>query len=90
MEPDRGTGDQLSDGEGEGLLAALDDEYRAHAIYPQVPADFGENLLPFANIVEAETRHIDHLLGLFRRYGLDVPDNPWPGTVERYASVTDA
>lgn len=47
-------------------------------------------LLPFANIVEAEARHIDALLGLFRRYGLDVPDNPWPGTVERYASVADS
>lgn len=52
MEPDRGTRDQLSDGEVEGLLAPLVDEYRAHAIYRQVLADFGEDLLPFANIVE--------------------------------------
>jgi hypothetical protein len=59
MEPDRGTGDQLSDGEVEGLLAPLDDEYRAHATYTQVLPDFGEDLLPFANIVEAEARHLD-------------------------------
>ena len=59
MEPGRGTGDQLSDGEVEGLLTPLDDEYRAHAIYTQVLADFGADLLPFANIVEAEARHLD-------------------------------
>ena len=38
----------------------------------------------------AESRHINALLSLFDRYSLAVPDNPWPGRVDRYASVTAA
>lgn len=90
MEPDPDTTDRLRDPEVEGLLAALDDEYRARAIYGQVLEDFGRDVLPFANIVESEGRHIEALLTLFRRYGVGVPDDPWPGAVERYVSVADA
>jgi hypothetical protein len=42
------------------------------------------------NIVESEARHIDALVGLLRRYGLEVPANPWPGKVPSYASVVEA
>lgn len=89
MSPDQPPGDRLTDGEIADLLAALDDEYLAHATYMQVIADFGE-VLPFTNIVEAEGRHIDALARLFRRYGVELPDNPWPGKVPRYESVTEA
>ncbi len=58
MEPDRGTGVQLSDGEVAGLLAPLVDEYRALAIHRQVLAEIGEDLLPLAKILEAEARHL--------------------------------
>ncbi len=71
------------------LHEALDDEYRARAIYGQVLADFGD-VRPFSNIVEAETRHIEALRVLFARYGLSFPEDPWPGKVERYASVREA
>jgi hypothetical protein len=71
------------------LHEALDDEYQAWALYGQVIADFGE-VRPFTNIREAEARHIEALLGLFSRYGLPVPANPWPGRVPRYASVKEA
>ena len=90
MERDQVADNRLTDDEAADLFAALDDEYRAHAIYTQVLADFGGDVLPFANIVESEARHIDALLGLFRRYGLDVPANPWPGKVTRYGSVAEA
>lgn len=80
---------QLTPGELEGLLAALDDEYKARATYAQVLADFGA-VRPFANIVEAEQRHIEALVRLFDRYGLDVPIDPWPGRVPRYASLNEA
>lgn len=79
----------LSDSELRVLLEALDDEYKAWATYDQVLADFGETR-PFSNIREAEARHIRALLGLFERYGLAVPANPWPGKVERYASLQAA
>ena len=72
----------LTDREIEDLLMALDDEYKARATYRQVLADFGE-VRPFSNIVEAEQRHIDALLVLFERYGIEVPDDPWPGRAAR-------
>lgn len=79
----------LIDSEIRVLTEALDDEYRAWATYDQVIADFGE-VRPFINIREAEARHIQALLGLFERYRLAVPANPWPGKVERYASLQAA
>jgi hypothetical protein len=79
----------LDDSEVRLLHEALDDEYRAWATYGQVIADFGD-VLPFTNIRDAERRHIEALLALFARYGLPVPDNPWPGRVERYASLREA
>jgi hypothetical protein len=71
------------------LLEALDDEHKAHATYAQVLADFGD-VLPFANIIEAEARHIDALTRLMHRYQVPVPSNPWTGKVPRFASVKDA
>jgi len=71
------------------LKEALDDEYRSLATYDQVLADFGE-VRPFSNIREAESRHIEALCVLFARYGLPVPENPWTGKVDRYASLQAA
>ena len=79
----------LSETEIHALNEALDDEYRAFATYDQVIADFGE-APPFSNIREAEGRHIEALCVLFTRYGLIVPENPWRGKVERYASLQEA
>ena len=80
---------ELGEQEAQALLAALDDEYKAHATYEQVIRDFGAER-PFANIVEAEARHIAALVTLFERYRLKVPPNPWPGKVPRYQSVDAA
>ena len=80
---------ELTDIEIRVLHEALDDEYHAWAVYDQVIADFGE-ARPFINIRQAEARHIESLLGLFARYALPVPSNPWPGKVERYASLQAA
>jgi len=75
----------LNEEEIQILIEALDDEYLAYATYDQVIKDFGP-IRPFIAICEAESRHINALLGLFERYGLSIPDNPWPGQVDRYAS----
>ena len=75
----------LTEAEILALNEALDDEHRAWATYDQVITDFGE-VPPFNNIRAAEARHIDALRMLFGRYGLPVPENPWPGKVARYAS----
>ena len=79
----------LDDVEKAALLEALDDEHRAWATYRQVLQDFGE-VNPFANIVEAEARHIAALEALCAKYGVPVPANPWPGRVPRYGSVRAA
>ena len=79
----------LTASEIDALHVALDDEYRAWATYDQVIADFGE-VPPFSNIREAEARHIEALRGLFDRYGLSLPANPWPGKVMHYANRQEA
>ncbi|MEY2979890.1 MAG: hypothetical protein RL562_117 [Planctomycetota bacterium] len=79
----------LTPDERAALAEALDDEFHAWAIYDQVVHDLGAGP-PFTHIRGAESRHIEALLRLYRRYGLEVPSNPWVGRVERFASVHDA
>ena len=79
----------LSETEQQSLRDALDDEHRAWATYDQVLRDFGP-VRPFTNIREAEARHIGALTRLFERYGLEVPENPWPGRVPRFNSLHHA
>jgi hypothetical protein len=54
-----------------------------------VIADFGE-VPPFIRIRAAEARHVDALRILFARYGVPVPENPWPGRVARCGSLQEA
>jgi hypothetical protein len=79
----------LTDSEVAALHETLEDEYRAWSTYDQVIADFGE-VPPFVNIRDAEAHPIEALATLFERYGLALPSNPWPGKVERFASVQAA
>lgn len=77
-------------GEAQGLLLALNDEYHAEAMYQQVLDDYGEATRPFSNVIVAEQHHQTSLLDLFAGYELTVPDNPWPGTIEPLAALSDA
>lgn len=79
----------LNDAERQALLDALDDEYRAWATYDGVIRDFGPER-PFINIRDAEARHIEALATLFERYGLEMPENSWPGRAPRFASIREA
>jgi hypothetical protein len=79
----------LTQDEIHALSEALDDEYGAWATYDQVIADFGA-APPFSNIRDAEGRHIEALLALYRFYKLPIPPNPWPGKTPRYASLQEA
>ncbi|MEN8240567.1 MAG: DUF2202 domain-containing protein [Chloroflexota bacterium] len=80
----------LNEDEVQGLLIALNDEYRAWAIYNQVMLDFGMDTRPFSNIRSAESHHFDQLTALFAEYGIDIPDNPWIGNVPSFESVSAA
>ncbi|MGB5472659.1 MAG: DUF2202 domain-containing protein [Gammaproteobacteria bacterium] len=74
---------------GSVLVEAINDEYKARAMYHLVISKFGE-IRPFMNIVEAEGRHIQALLPLFDKYGIPVPEDDWVLRVEAPASVLEA
>jgi hypothetical protein len=60
----------------QALQIAIYDEYRAQATYLRVLERFGP-VVPFNNIVHAETRHINALLPLLQRYQVPIPINNW-------------
>ena len=79
----------LSDAEAEALRIALEDEYKAWSVYEQVIADFGA-VRPFTQIQKAEEKHIDALVTLFERYGLEVPANEVAGSMPSFDTLAEA
>lgn len=71
------------------LNEAIQDEYKARAIYAKVIEKFGE-IRPFSNIIHAESRHVDALAGLYQKYGLQVPKDNWRDKVPVFATPPDA
>ncbi len=60
------TAEVLNTFEIQALSETLDDEHKSRETYAQVIRDFGE-VRPFINIVDAEARHANALLGLFQK-----------------------
>lgn len=74
----------------DALLAALDDEYRAEAIYEAVMQKFGE-VRPFSNIIEAERRHADMAKAEMDRLSIRYPTtNPHRGKIAAPSSLLEA
>lgn len=73
----------------EGLLRALDNEYRAWVGYGQIIEDFGV-IRPFGRIQLVEAHHIAAIQNLLRKYEVPVPANPWAGKGPRYATLAEA
>lgn len=73
----------------EAMREALEDEYRARAIYRKVIEAFGP-VRPFVNIIEAENRHAEALLALFERFGVEPPRDTWPGRVTAPRTLAEA
>jgi rubrerythrin len=74
----------------EALVAALDDEYRAEAIYAAVIKKFGE-ARPFINIIEAERRHAALVKAEMDRLGISYDKaNPWLDKEPAPASLLEA
>jgi len=73
----------------EVLTEALDDEYKARAMYRKVIDQFGP-VRPFVNIVEAEERHIAVLLPLFGKYRIAPPKDKWTQIVRVSDTVLEA
>ncbi len=79
----------LSEEAHRAVLEALDDEYRAFALYGAILERF-PGALPFAHIVEAEARHAAFLASVLRDHGREVPANPHIGSPEMREAVPDS
>lgn len=81
--------EQLDENTQQALIDAINDEYKARALYQKVIDKFGE-VRPFSNIIKAETQHIEELLPLFEKYGVAVPKDEWYDKVPEFASLQEA
>ena len=79
----------LTEAEKTALDGAIQDEYKARATYNKILDTFGQ-VMPFANIVNAEDRHVEALAYLHERYGVTVPEDTWADKIPAYATLTDA
>jgi len=73
----------------DGLLLALDREYRLGALYDRAVADFGARGA-LAAARQAHRARLSRLVRLYRRYGVAVPANPWTARTPRFASRQQA
>lgn len=73
----------------DGLLVALEREYRLGAIYQRAAAEPGAGEA-LATARREQGRRLDRLVALFRAHGLAVPENPWAGRVEPFAERGEA
>ena len=80
---------QLDKKTQQALTDAINDEYKARAIYQKVIDTFGA-VKPFANIIKAEETHIGELKPLFKKYGIEVPKDEWYKQVPGFATEREA
>jgi hypothetical protein len=73
------------------LSETLQDEYHAASVYQSVLNEFGEDVVPFANIIGAEQQHATSIAALFTNRSLPVPASQWTASEDsEYASVAEA
>lgn len=70
----------LSDYEKQALNTAINEEYKAKAIYQKVIDTFGP-ISPFYWIIRDEQKHIKWLANLHAKYVLPVPSDSWSGKI---------
>jgi hypothetical protein len=71
-------------------LAGPQGEYAARAEYAAILAKFGPGIQPYANILEAEKKHIAALQQQCEKYGVPVPADPYLGNVTAPATLMEA
>jgi len=76
----RSSSTTLADYEKQALHVAVDEEYKAKAIYHKVIDTFGP-ISPFYWIVGEEQMHVNWLVNLHTKYGLQIPADSWSGNV---------
>jgi len=71
-------------------LVGPEGEYAAYATYAAIIEEYG-SVQPYANIMDAEARHIAALQKLLDRYGIQYPTvNPYLGQVAAPANLAEA
>mgnify|MGYP001554457478 CR=1 FL=1 len=63
---------ELSETEAEGLILAIEEEYKARALYEYVIDTFGSEV-PFVEIAASEAKHAATLVRQAEKYGIDYP-----------------
>ncbi len=81
--------EQLDAKTQQALIDAIQDEYKARALYKKVLDKFGD-VRPFSNIIKAEEQHIAELKPLFEQYGVDIPKDEWYANVPEFATLQAA
>ncbi len=71
-------------------LAGPDGEYAARAEYTAILAEFGTGVQPYANILEAEKRHVAALEQQCAKFGVPLPADPYLGKVTAPATLLQA
>jgi len=79
----------LSDTEIDGLLRAIQEEYRAQALYQSIVDTFGD-AYPFNYIVLSEAQHASQLVRLAQKYGVAVPDANNLGELPEFSTLAAA
>ncbi len=81
--------EDVSSEEIEALGLAINDEYKAQALYQKVISKFGD-VKPFSSIVQSEGVHIAELKEVYSKYSLDVPQDDWYDQVPEFDTLADA
>lgn len=63
---------ELTDVEAQGLVMAIEEEYKARALYEYVIANFGP-VAPFVEIAASEAQHASVLVRTATKYGISYP-----------------
>ena len=79
----------LSEQEAAGLAAAIQEEYTAMNTYQAVLSELGD-VLPFSRIVRAEQQHVNALIRVAQRFGVDVPENAGEVAEIEWSTLTEA
>jgi hypothetical protein len=77
----------------QALLAALvgpEGEYAARAEYTAILAKFGAGVQPYANILEAEKKHVAALQQQCVKFGVAIPADPYMGNVTPPETLLEA
>jgi len=80
--------EDVSEEEIDALVMAINEEYKARAMYANMISQLGD-FMPASRIIQAEESHIDLLEDLFLRYELEIPEDEWRYSIE-YADYADA